>query len=184
VYEYCSDSQLKLPDGLGCQAEARRLFLTLFKGRFTDCVVHKPLFTKTLISSRNSQRSPCASNTKSRLLKRCKSNRSVREHTHTNSLGETTKFPTPEWNMAVKNGNKRAKIILEISILFFVARYTSRGVTRLDGARGKKQVWRPRVRTYGLSEANVLYWRKYLWHCWDFSAPGESYPLRYALYMS
>jgi len=45
------------------------------------------------------------------------------------------------------------------------------GVTRLDGARGKKQVWRPRVRTWGLSEANLLYWRKYLWHCWDFSAP-------------
>jgi len=35
---------------------------------------------------------------------------------------------------------------------------TSGGVTRLDGARGKKQVWRPRVRTWGLSEANVLYW--------------------------
>jgi len=33
-----------------------------------------------------------------------------------------------------------------------------RGVTRLDGARDKKQVWRPRVRTWCLSEANVLYW--------------------------
>jgi len=44
-----------------------------------------------------------------------------------------------------------------------------RGATRLDGARGKKQVWRPHVWTWGLSEANVLYWRKYLWHCWDFS---------------
>jgi len=44
-------------------------------------------------------------------------------------------------------------------------------VTRLDGARGKKQVWRPHVWTWGLSEANLLYWRKYLWHCWDFSAP-------------
>ena len=31
------------------------------------------------------------------------------------------------------------------------------GVPRLDGARGKKQVWRPHVRTCGLSEANVLY---------------------------
>jgi len=47
----------------------------------------------------------------------------------------------------------------------------SRGVTRLDGARGQKQVWRPHVRTWGLSEANVLYWSKYLRHCWDFSAP-------------
>jgi len=34
-----------------------------------------------------------------------------------------------------------------------------------------KQVWRPDIRTWGLSEANVEYWRKYLWHCWDFSAP-------------
>jgi len=25
-----------------------------------------------------------------------------------------------------------------------------RGVTRLNGARGKKQVWRPHVRTWGL----------------------------------
>jgi len=23
----------------------------------------------------------------------------------------------------------------------------------------------------GLSGANLLYWRNYLWHCWDFSAP-------------
>ena len=50
---------------------------------------------------------------------------------------------------------------------------TSRGVTRLDGARGEKQVRRPHVRTWGLSEAIVLYWRKYLWHCRDFSAPPE-----------
>ena len=27
----------------------------------------------------------------------------------------------------------------------------SRGVMRLDGARGKKQVWRPHIRTWGLS---------------------------------
>ena len=50
---------------------------------------------------------------------------------------------------------------------------SSRNVTRLDGVRGKKQVWRPHVRTWGLSEANVLYWRKYLWHCWDFMAPSQ-----------
>jgi len=47
----------------------------------------------------------------------------------------------------------------------------ARGVTRLDGARGRKQVWRPHVRTWDVSEVNVVYWRKYLWHCWDFSAP-------------
>ena len=33
-----------------------------------------------------------------------------------------------------------------------------KSVKRLDGARGKKQTWRPRVRTWGLSEANVLHW--------------------------
>jgi len=46
-------------------------------------------------------------------------------------------------------------------------------VTRLDGARGKKQVWRPHVRNWGLSEGILLYWRKYLWNWWDFSAPPE-----------
>ena len=35
---------------------------------------------------------------------------------------------------------------------------TVRDITRLDGARGMKQVWRPCVRTWGLSEANVLHW--------------------------
>jgi len=35
---------------------------------------------------------------------------------------------------------------------------TVRGATKVDGARGKKQVWRPYVRTWGLSEANVLHW--------------------------
>ena len=47
-----------------------------------------------------------------------------------------------------------------------------RGVSRLDGARGKQQVWRTHVRTWDISGANVLYWRKYLWHCWDFMAPS------------
>jgi len=59
-----------------------------------------------------------------------------------------------------------------------------KGVTRLDGAWGKKQVWRPcgrtgalmvevwrpRGGTWTLSKANLLYWGKYLWHCWDFLA--------------
>ena len=35
----------------------------------------------------------------------------------------------------------------------------------------KMQVWCSHVRTWVFSEANVLYWRKYLWHCWDFSVP-------------
>ena len=46
----------------------------------------------------------------------------------------------------------------------------SRGVPGLDDARGKKQIWCPHVRTWGLAEANVLYWRKYLRRSWDFSA--------------
>ena len=46
-----------------------------------------------------------------------------------------------------------------------------RGVTRLDGAWGKKQVWCPHVRTWGLSEANVLFWKKCFWHLCDFLAP-------------
>jgi len=44
-----------------------------------------------------------------------------------------------------------------------------RGVTRLDGARGRKPVRRPHDRTRGLSEANLLYLRNYLWHFCDFS---------------
>jgi len=47
---------------------------------------------------------------------------------------------------------------------------TTRGVTRLDGARGKKQVWRPHVRTWPLSKGNLLLWRKYLWHFFGVSA--------------
>ena len=48
-----------------------------------------------------------------------------------------------------------------------------RSVTRLDGAWGKKQVWRPHVRTWRLSEANVglLFWKNWLWHCCDFPPP-------------
>jgi len=48
-----------------------------------------------------------------------------------------------------------------------------RGVTRLDGTHGKKQVWRPNIQNWGLLEANVLYWRKYLSHCWDFFALSQ-----------
>jgi len=34
-----------------------------------------------------------------------------------------------------------------------------RGVTRLDGAWDKKNVWRPHIRTWGYCEANVLFWK-------------------------
>jgi len=59
----------------------------------------------------------------------------------------------------------------------------ARSVTRLDGAWGKKQVWRSHVRTWGLSEANVLYWRSTsdiigtIQHPHNDSAPGKFYPL-------
>ena len=52
---------------------------------------------------------------------------------------------------------------------------TARGITRLDGARGKKQVWRPCVRTWAFSESNSLYRRKQVWYFWDFSAPSQSF---------
>jgi len=50
-----------------------------------------------------------------------------------------------------------------------------RGVTRLDGARCKKQVWCAHVATWSLSQAKVLYWRKYLWHYWYFSGPPQRF---------
>ena len=45
-----------------------------------------------------------------------------------------------------------------------------RGVTRLDGAWGKKHVWRPHVRTCGLPKANVVL-KNCLWHCCPFWSP-------------
>jgi len=50
---------------------------------------------------------------------------------------------------------------------------------RLDDSRIEEQVWRLNVGPRGLSEANVLYWRKYLWRCWDFRRPGNCGPPRY-----
>ena len=64
----------------------------------------------------------------------------------------------------------KIKIFIYSFFNFYFAPH-ARDVTRLDGARDNKQVWCPHVRTWGLSEAIVLYWRKYLWHCWAFSAP-------------
>jgi len=54
-----------------------------------------------------------------------------------------------------------------------VSRGGSRDVKRLAGAWVKKQIWRPHVWIWGLQKANVLYWRTYLWHFWDFSAPED-----------
>ena len=58
---------------------------------------------------------------------------------------------------------------------------TSRGVSRLDGARGKKQVWRPHVRIWGLHEVNVLYWRKYCDIVGTFSGTPQSFGAPIAL---
>jgi len=58
---------------------------------------------------------------------------------------------------------------------------TTLGVTRLDGTRGKKQVWRPHVRTWTLLEANSLYWRKYLWHFGTFRRPQQWFGAPYWL---
>ena len=49
---------------------------------------------------------------------------------------------------------------------------------------GQETSLAPHVWTWDLSEANLLYWKKYLWHCWNFSAflavnrrPGNCAPL-------
>jgi len=34
-----------------------------------------------------------------------------------------------------------------------------RDLTRLDGAWNKKKVWRPHIQTWGLWEANILFWK-------------------------
>ena len=51
-----------------------------------------------------------------------------------------------------------------------------RGVTRLDGAWGKKQIWRTHVRTTGLSKANVLFWKIAYDITVTFGPPSDSAP--------
>jgi len=63
------------------------------------------------------------------------------------------------------------------SLTQFSTCHWARGVTRLNGARGKKQVWPHHIRNWGLSEANVLHRRKYLWHCLNFLAPPQCFGL-------
>lgn len=45
-----------------------------------------------------------------------------------------------------------------IKLQVYLDHFQGRGVPRLDGIRGKKQVWRPHVRTQGLLGVNLLYW--------------------------
>ena len=59
----------------------------------------------------------------------------------------TTNLHRPNWKSSPL-GSTENVINLEVPA------HPPRGVTRLDGARGKKLVWRPQVRTWGLSEAN------------------------------
>jgi len=47
-----------------------------------------------------------------------------------------------------------------------------RKVTRLDAPWGKKQVRHSHVLTWGHSEANVLFWKKCLWHWCDCLLPA------------
>ena len=51
---------------------------------------------------------------------------------------------------------------------YSMQRFACRGVTRLAGPAGQKASLAPGVRTWALSEANVVYWKKYLWHCRGF----------------
>jgi len=46
--------------------------------------------------------------------------------------------------------------------LILVLRVPCRDVTRLHGARDKKQVWRPHIWNWGVLEAYVLYWKEVL----------------------
>jgi len=57
---------------------------------------------------------------------------------------------------------------------------TIRSVPKLDGARGKKQVWRPHVRTLPLFGIKCTALKKVRVALWDFSAPRELRPPGYA----
>jgi len=69
------------------------------------------------------------------------------------------------------SNNNPLKCDCIISAVHIRLSYMHRGVTRLGGAWGKKQVWCSHVRTWGFSEANLLCWRKYLWYFLEISAP-------------
>jgi len=75
-----------------------------------------------------------------------------------------------------KTGNQL--ILLRITTVSKISKYfelllypDSRGVTRLDGARGKNQVWRRHVRTWALPEAMYCTEESACDIFWDFSAP-------------
>jgi len=61
---------------------------------------------------------------------------------------------------------------------------TPKGVQKLRINQGGNELnWRPHVWTWRSFGSNVLYWGKYMWHCWDFwrrqhsfGAPAEIRP--------
>jgi len=81
------------------------------------------------------------------------------------------KITSKNTKRALRNRNaKNTTVCSEEANMYFVV---GRGVARLNGARGKKQIWHPHSRTWTLSEAYFLYWKRYLWHYWYFSAPHQ-----------
>jgi len=58
------------------------------------------------------------------------------------------------WRCFSLCANPRNKSYRPVDFNLFCTATQTRSVTKLDCARGKKQVWRPHVRTWGLSEAN------------------------------
>ena len=95
-------------------------------------------------------------------MKHCKL---VEDLSNLNVKPPRTNVKPPYWWLS-GDGSASARTHFGGSLLLI-----TRGVTRLEGGRGQKKVWRPHARTWGLSETNALYWRNDLWHCWDFTAP-------------
>ena len=99
---------------------------------------------------------------------------------------KTTFFTTGVWNSAgaiTVNEMISFLFILDVvrtswagRLIFinFIVTCTVRGRNEARWRPGQEASLAPHVRAWGLSEANALYWRKYMWHCWDFSAPPQS----------
>jgi len=85
-------------------------------------------------------------------------------------LQQSGLFTTICWSAQPLTSLPRFKITLHLKPRGKVCHGQERNEVRWRPC--KKQVWCHRGRTWALSEANLLYWRKYLWHCWDFSAPS------------
>ena len=62
------------------------------------------------------------------------------------------------------NRRRRASVARTVICLW------TRGVTRLDGTRSKKQVWRQYLNLRSFRRKCTVFEENYLWHCWDISA--------------